>query len=128
MLTEDPFPDVDSYIASFPEPVQVRLREIRAIIRKAAPNTTECFSYGMPAYRQHAVVVYFAGGKNHIGFYPTAAGIEAFTTELGPYKWSKGTVQFPLDQPVPEDLVRRMTEFRLRDDEVRKTTIYGKKK
>ncbi|GEP93414.1 Uncharacterized conserved protein YdhG, YjbR/CyaY-like superfamily, DUF1801 family [Chitinophaga terrae (ex Kim and Jung 2007)] len=109
-------PNVDAYIAGFPTAVQQLLNEMRKIIRKAAPKAEEKISYGIPAYRQNGNLVYFAAFKNHIGFYPTPSGIEKFKKELSSYKQSKGTVQFPLDQPLPADLISRIVKFRIAED------------
>ena len=108
-----PSKEVDQYIQGFPTHLQEKLQQLRAIIQKAAPEAEEVISYQMPAYRMKKILVYFAGFKNHLGFYPTASGIEAFKQEFTPYKWSKGTVQFPYDQPLPEALITRMVQFRL---------------
>lgn len=104
---------VDQYIATFPVHIREKLEEIRFIIQQAAPLAEEVISYKMPAYDYHGMLVYFAGNKAHIGFYPTGSGIEAFQHEFGPYKWSKGAVQFPLDQPLPADLITRIVAFRI---------------
>jgi len=107
---------VDEYIKSFPADIQAILEKMRRVIKEAAPRAAEVISYQMPAFKQNGVLVYFAAQKNHIGFYPTSSGIEAFKAELGPYKWSKGAVQFPLGKPVPYDLVKRMAMFRVKED------------
>ena len=108
--------DVDSYIATFPPQTQALLEQIRAIIRKAAPEATEGIGYGMPAYKQDGALVYFAGYQHHIGFYPTASGIACFQQELAGYKSSKGAVQFPLDQPLPEALITTIVRFRVKEN------------
>lgn len=108
---------VDAYILNFPVDVREKLEELRAIIRAAAPEAEETISYGMPAYKRHKVLVYFAGYKGHVGFYPTGQGVEAFSKEFGPYVWSKGAVQFPLDAPLPEDLITRMVRYRLEKED-----------
>src|SRR5512136_2270655 len=92
---------IDEYIKTFPVGTQSILEKMRQTIRKAAPGTIEAISYQMPAFKLNGVLVYFAAHKNHIGFYPTASGIEAFKAELTPYKFSKGAAQFPLDKPIP---------------------------
>lgn len=115
MRTEVP-KDVDHYIAQFPVETRVLLEQLRSVIRKAAPEAEEVISYGMPAYKQHGVLVYFAGYKGHIGFYPTGAGMEAFKEEVSVYKNSKGAVQFPLDRKLPVALITRMVKFRLKQD------------
>lgn len=103
---------VDLYIAQFPRDIQFQLQKLREIIKKAAPNATEIISYKMPAYKLHECLVYFAGYKNHIGFYPTGQGIAAFEIEFLNYKFSKGAVQFPIDEPLPKDLIKRIVEYR----------------
>lgn len=104
---------IDDYIAGYEGQVRGKLEEIRAIIRAAAPDAEEVISYQMPAYKQGGVLVYFAGYPRHVGFYPTGSGIEAFADRFAPYKWSKGAVQFPLDQPLPADLITEIVHFRL---------------
>lgn len=104
--------DIDDYIARFPENVQQMLQQLRGAIREAAPEAIETISYQMPAYKLNGILVYFAGYKNHIGFYPTSRGIEAFKTELSTFTWSKGTVQFPLDKPIPVGLITKIVKFR----------------
>jgi uncharacterized protein YdhG (YjbR/CyaY superfamily) len=106
--------EIDTYIATFPFEVQKVLEQIRKIIQEAAPDAEEVISYKMPAYKQNGILVYFAGYKNHIGFYPTASGIENFKEEFGNYKWSKGAVQFPLDQQLPKNLIQRIIKFRIK--------------
>ncbi|MBL7800676.1 MAG: DUF1801 domain-containing protein [Chitinophagales bacterium] len=106
---------IDEYILKFPSETQELLSEIRHIIQNAAPDAEEIISYGMPAYKQNNVLVYFAGNKNHIGFYPTASGIENFKEHFTDYKWSKGAVQFPLDQPLPEKLIKAIVKFRINE-------------
>jgi uncharacterized protein YdhG (YjbR/CyaY superfamily) len=105
--------NIDEYIASFPAEVQAILQQVRATIRAAAPQAEECISYGMPAFKLNGPLVYFAAYKSHIGFYPTGSGIEHFKAELEGYRWSKGAVQFPLGRPIPHELIRRMTEFKV---------------
>ncbi|MCX2576292.1 iron chaperone [Pedobacter sandarakinus] len=103
---------IDEYIALFPSETQNVLQEIRTTIRQAIPQATEVISYKMPAFKQNKVLVYFAAYQKHIGFYPTNSGIEAFKHEFGNLKWSKGAVQFPLNKPLPKDLIARITKFR----------------
>jgi uncharacterized protein YdhG (YjbR/CyaY superfamily) len=107
---------VDEYINSFSGGVRDRLGEMRAAIRKAAPDAQECISYRMPAYKQNGPLAYFAAFKNHIGFYPTASGIEAFKDEFKPYKSGKGSVQFPFGQPLPLELVAKVVRFKLEEN------------
>jgi uncharacterized protein YdhG (YjbR/CyaY superfamily) len=106
---------IDAYIAQFPQDVQDILQKVRALVREVAPQAKEKISYGMPGFDYHGSLVWFAGFKHHIGFYPTGEGIEAFKAEIlaAGYKFSKGAVQFPLDQPLPYDLMRRMVQHRM---------------
>lgn len=107
----------DQYIAAFPDDVQARLNSIRAIIRKSAPEATEIFGYGMPGYKIHGrALVYFAGYKSHIGFYATPSGHRQFAKALAKYKQGKGSVQFPLDKPLPLALIATMVKFRVREN------------
>ena len=105
--------NIDEYIASFPQDVQLRLKKIRNAVKKAAPLAVELISYQMPAYKYHGVLVYFAGYKNHIGFYATPTGHAAFKKELSVYKEGKGSVQFPHNQPLPLALISRIVKFRM---------------
>ena len=107
---------IDEYIAGFPLDVQDILQKIRATIRQAAPEAQEKISYQMPTFALNGNLVHFAAFKNHIGFYPIPSGIEAFKEDLSPYKQGKGSVQFPLDQPIPYDLIARITAFRAREN------------
>jgi len=108
--------EIDDYISKFPLQIQVKLEEIRAIIREVLPNAKEVISYKMPAYKMNGILVYFAGYSGHIGFYPTATGIAKFNSEFGTYKWSKGAVQFPINEPLPKDLIQKMVLFKLEED------------
>ncbi|HVD98423.1 MAG TPA: DUF1801 domain-containing protein [Cytophagaceae bacterium] len=110
------YKNIDDYIATFPEDTRALLERMRVIIRKAAPKAEEVISYNMPAFRQYGVLVYFAGYKNHIGFYPTGSGIMAFKEEIANYKNSKGAVQFPLDKPLPVGLITKMVKYRVQED------------
>ena len=107
---------VDEYIAQFPPDVQEILARIRAIIKEAAPQAQEKISYQMPYYALNGRLVYFAAFKRHIGFYPMVTGITAFQGELSAYKGAKGSVQFPLDRPMPYDLIRKIIEFRVAEN------------
>jgi uncharacterized protein YdhG (YjbR/CyaY superfamily) len=107
---------VDEYIAEFPPATQEVLEHLRALIRASAPDATETISYAIPTFDlcgRH--LVHFAGYERHVGFYPTGRGIERFKEQLQPYKRGKGSVQFPLDQPIPEDLIRRIVESRVEE-------------
>lgn len=104
---------VDAYIAEFPPETRVVLEQMRALIRSAAPEATERISYAIPAFDLNGPLVYFAGFARHVGLYPTGRGIEEFKDELEPYKRGKGSVRFPLGEPLPIDLIRRIVEFRV---------------
>jgi uncharacterized protein YdhG (YjbR/CyaY superfamily) len=104
---------VDDYIASFPVEVQAILQQIRTIIRETVPDAEEVISYQMPTYRLKGNLVHFAAFKNHIGFYPTPSGVEAFQNELAPYQHAKGSIRFPLNQPIPYALIRKIVAFRV---------------
>jgi len=107
------FRTIDEYIKTFPKDVQSILEKMRQTIRKAAPEAVEAISYQMPTFKLNGKnLVYFAAFKNHIGFYPIPSGIEAFKKELSPYKQGKGSVQFPIDKPIPYDLVKKIVIFR----------------
>ncbi|MBI1277318.1 MAG: hypothetical protein GC179_04240 [Anaerolineaceae bacterium] len=106
------FASIDEYIATFPKAIQERLQDMRATIKAAAPDATEKISYQMPTFYLNGNLVHFAAYKNHIGFYPTPQGIEEFKDELSVYAGAKGSVQFPLDQPLPLELVSRVVQFR----------------
>jgi uncharacterized protein YdhG (YjbR/CyaY superfamily) len=103
---------IDEYISRFPAETQKVLRELRRVIRAAAPGAEEKISYQMPAFALHGILVYIAAYEHHIGFYPTSSGIRAFKRELSGYKSGKGSVQFPLAKPIPYELIRRIVEFR----------------
>jgi uncharacterized protein YdhG (YjbR/CyaY superfamily) len=107
---------IDAYIAAAPPDRRPVLDELRAIIRAAAPEAQETISYNMPAFAQNGTLVYFASMTNHIGFYPTASGIAAFQEELAAYKGTKGAVHFPLDRPLPVELIQRIVRFRIEED------------
>jgi uncharacterized protein YdhG (YjbR/CyaY superfamily) len=107
--------DIDEYIAGCPEDVQPILQKIRAIIREAVPQAGETINYGIPTFTLKGNLVHFAAFKKHIGFYPTPSGIEKFKNELSVYEGAKGSVQFPLDQPIPYDLIREIVLFRVKD-------------
>lgn len=104
---------IDEYISQFPAETQKQLQILRECIRKHAPDATEIISYKMPTFYQNGNLVYFAGYKNHIGFYPSGTGIKEFQHEFGPYHWSKGAVQFPIDAPLPLKLIARIVKFRV---------------
>ena len=108
---------VDEYIKTFPEEIRVLLDKVRQTIVNKAPEAVESISYGMPAYKlKGKPLVYFAGFKSHIGFYATPTGHAEFARELSHYKQGKGSVQFPLDKPIPLDLIGRIVEFRVKEN------------
>ena len=113
MTTPNRFETIDQYIKTFPKDVQEILEKIRKTIHEAAPEANETISYQMPAFKLNGKnLVYFAAWKNHIGFYATPGGNKAFKKELSPYQGAKGSVQFPLDQPMPYDLIKQIAIFR----------------
>jgi uncharacterized protein YdhG (YjbR/CyaY superfamily) len=107
---------IDEYIAGFPAEIQEKLRAMRATIHAAAPEATEKISYAMPTFFLQGNLVHFAAFKNHIGFFPAPSGIEKFAQALERYQTSKGTIQFPLSEPLPLDLVTKVTEFRVQEN------------
>jgi uncharacterized protein YdhG (YjbR/CyaY superfamily) len=110
------FADIDEYIKVFPNDVQKILERMRQAIHDAVPEAEEAISYQMPAFKVKGKnLVFFAAFKNHIGFYPIPSGIDAFKSELSHYKTGKGSVQFPLDKPIPYDLVTRIVKFRIKE-------------
>lgn len=115
---------IDEYIAGFPADVQKKLWQLLEVIKKSAPGAEEVISYGMPMLRLQGRLLYFAAFKKHIGFYPMASGITAFKSKLKGYKWARGSVQFPLDKPVPVSLVSQIVKFRVKEniEKVKKKT------
>jgi len=107
---------IDEYILSFPIEVQKILTDLRTLIQNAAPQATEKISYQIPTFYLNGNLVHFAAFKSHIGFYPASSGISEFSEELKKYKTSKGTVQFPIDQPIPRKLIRKIVEFRVKEN------------
>lgn len=103
---------IDEYIHSFPKEIQKKLEELRSLIRKAAPEATEKMAYRMPTFFLKGNLVHFAAHSHHIGFYPTPSGIRKFEKELERYVTSKGAIQFPLQEPLPRSLIRKIVEFR----------------
>ena len=110
------FTSIDEYIATFPKATQNILQEVRATIRAAAPDAEEKISYQMPTFFLKGNLVHFAAYANHIGFYPTPSGIEAFKDELSIYEGAKGSVQFPIDQPLPLKLITKIVKFRVTEN------------
>ncbi len=112
-MAEPGFTTIDQYIALFPAAVQTKLRELRALILEAAPRATEKISYQMPTFFLNGNLVHFAAYPGHIGLYPAPSAIEKFKDELSPYKHAKGSIQFPLSEPLPLELIRRIVLFRV---------------
>ena len=108
--------DIDEYISSFPIETQIILEQVRATIKEVAPQAEEVISYGMPAFKLNGMLVWFAGYKHHIAFYPKASAIAAFKKELSVYKGAKGSVQFPLTKPMPLEIIKRMVEYRITEN------------
>jgi uncharacterized protein YdhG (YjbR/CyaY superfamily) len=113
---------IDEYIKQFPPGIQQKLEEIRAVIRSAATEATEKISYQMPTFYLEGNLVHFAAFQDHISFFPTPSGVEQFSDELRAYKTSKGTIQFPLDKPIPFDLIRRITAYRVEENRSKVTS------
>lgn len=111
--------EVDAFIARYPPEVQEVLQKIRGIIREAAPEAKETINYGIPTFTLNGNLVHYSALTKHIGFYPTPSGIEKFKKELSKYEGAKGSVKFPLDQPIPYDLIRRITEFRVKEQQAK---------
>jgi uncharacterized protein YdhG (YjbR/CyaY superfamily) len=108
--------DIDEYIAGFPKDIQVILQKIRKTVQQAAPQATEKISYQMPTFYLNGNLVHFAAFKHHIGFYPTPSGTAKFKKEISGYQAAKGSIQFPLDQPIPYDLIRQIVQFRVKEN------------
>ena len=115
------FKTIDEYISMFPEDVRTILKNLRQTIREAAPEAQETINYQIPTFTLNGNLVHFAAFKNHIGFYPTPTGMEAFKDELSAYQGAKGSVQFPIDQPLPLPLIRRIVEYRVKENLERKS-------
>lgn len=108
--------DIDQYIKAFPKEVRENLERLRSTIRKAAPDAEEAIRYGMPTFILKGNLVHFAAYKNHTGFYPAPSGIESFREELSMYETSKGAIRFPVDRPLPLDLISKIVKFRVREN------------
>lgn len=113
------YKDIDSYIANFPEDVQTTLEKVRSAIKKVAPKAEEAISYGIPTFKLNGNLVHFGGFKKHIGFFPGSSGVAAFKKELSLYKTSRGTIQFPLEKPIPLGLIQKITKFRVAENLVK---------
>lgn len=119
--------NVDQYIATFAPEIQAVLQQVRQVVRGAAPGAKELISYQMPALKQNGILVYFAAFKKHIGFYPPIKGDARLEEAAAPYAGEKGNLRFPIDKPMPFDLIRRLTELRVKQD-LAKAAAGGKKK
>lgn len=108
--------DIDSYISQFPADVQAILEKVRETIRQAAPDAKEVISYQMPAFKRQGILVYFAAWKKHIGLYPPISGDKALEKAVAPYAGPKGNLQFPLDEPIPYDLIQRIVKLRVKQE------------
>ncbi len=107
---------IDEYISQFPKEVQNLLSQIRKTIRDIVPEAEEVITYGIPTFKYHGNLVHFAAFKKHIGFYPTPSGISRFKKELSKYETAKGSVKFPIDKPIPFDLIKKIVEFRAKEN------------
>ncbi len=116
MMIQTGATNIDEYIATFPKDIQKLLKEIRKTIKAAAPDAEETIKYAIPTFMLNGNLVHFAAYKNHIGFYPAPRALESFKKELAGYKGSKGTVQFPLDEPLPLELITRIVKFRVKEN------------
>jgi len=114
--------NIDDYISSFPEEIQILLEQVRTTIKQAAPEAEEAIKYAMPTFVLNGNLVHFAAFKNHIGFYPVPSGIEAFKKELSVYNGAKGSVQFPLDKPMPLGLISEIVKFRVNENQRKQKT------
>jgi uncharacterized protein YdhG (YjbR/CyaY superfamily) len=110
------FATINEYISEFPEEIRVILEQVRETIQQAAPEAKEAIRYGMPTFVLNGNLVHFAAYKNHIGFYPAPSGIDAYLDDLAVYRTGKGTIQFPINQPIPFNLVKKVVEFRVNEN------------
>ena len=122
------YQSIDEYITSFPEDIQKKLEELRAVIKASAPGAVEKISYQMPTFALKGNLVHFAAYKKHIGFYPAPSGIEAFREELSAYEVSKGAIRFPIEEPLPLDLVSKIVKFRVAENLSKAETRLSKRK
>jgi uncharacterized protein YdhG (YjbR/CyaY superfamily) len=121
------FKTIDGYIRTFPKDVQAVLQKVRQTIHAAAPQAIEAISYQMPTFKLNGNLVHFAAWKNHIGFYATPSGHQAFQKQLSKYKGAKGSIQFPMDEPIPYDLIRKMVVYRVKENLNKKISTNSKK-
>ncbi len=111
------YKDVDEYISTLPQNVQAVLQKLRQVIKEAAPEAEEVISYQMPAFKLNGILVWFAAFKDHISFFPKVSAIQAFKDKLANYETSKGTIRFPLNEPIPFDLVEEIVRFRVKENQ-----------
>jgi len=116
-MTKTNFKNIDEYIATFPEEIQEVLQDVRTTIHKAAPEAEEAISYQMPTFKLNGNLVHFAAWKNHIGFYPTPSGTKEFQKEIAKYAFAKGSIQFPLNEPMPLALITKIVKFRVKESQ-----------
>jgi uncharacterized protein YdhG (YjbR/CyaY superfamily) len=128
MAKAQPPKDIDECIARFPTDVRAILEKVRTTIRTAAPEAKETISFQMPAFRQHGILVYFAAWKKHIGLYPPVSGDKALEKAVARYAGPKGNLQFPLDEPIPYDLIERIIKFRVKQDSAKAAAKRKKRK
>lgn len=126
MPKPEPSKNIDGYIARFPADVQTILQKVRETIRTAAPEAKETISYQMPAFKQHGILVYFAAWKNHIGLYPPVSGEKALEKAVARHAGPKGNLQFPLDEPIPYDLIERIVKLRAKQNSAKATAKWKK--
>jgi uncharacterized protein YdhG (YjbR/CyaY superfamily) len=120
MKSDTKYRTIDEYIRLFPKDTQLILKQIRKVIHESAPEARETINYQIPTFKLNGNLVHFASYKNHIGFYPTSSPIVAFKKELTMYETSKGTIKFPLDKPIPYDLIKKIVLFRVKENMNRK--------
>ena len=116
MPSRTKFETIDQYIASYPKNVQEILKKLKSIIKESAPMAQETINYGIPTFKLNGNLVHFAAFKNHIGFYPTPSGITAFKKELSSFEQAKGSVQFPIDKPIPFDIIKKIVNWRVKEN------------
>jgi len=114
------YTDINAYISNYPVEIQTILEKVRKTIQQAAPEAKEAIKYGMPTFVLNGNLVHFAAYKNHIGFYPAPTGIDAFINDLAQYRTGKGTIQFPIDKPIPFDLITKVVKFRVNENLIKK--------
>jgi uncharacterized protein YdhG (YjbR/CyaY superfamily) len=114
------YKSVDEYISTFPKDIQKILEQVRQTIKKSAPEAEETINYQIPTFKLNGNLVHFAAFKNHIGFYPAPSGLKAFKKEISNYKSSKGSVQFPIDEPIPASLITKIVKYRVKENSLKK--------